>query len=145
MRDGQLFLDVARQQGFAPDAAAAALGAVAARLEMSGLLARRYFCFRGGGADGAGDGSGAQPPARPRLLLLFRSPDDAVGFAQARGLGRSPRLMALALEQALVTLLQRPAIGALLVATGGEGSAQLPPGVRITRDELLAMLATQDA
>lgn len=131
----------AREHGFDAVASEAALAAVVVRLAERGVVAGRLYCFRSAG--GAGEGA-ANPaaPARPRLLLAFPSADAALGFAQRRGLGRSPRLVTLSLAQALATLLQRPAIGAMLVAVDelADGPG-LPPGVRVERDELLRLLA----
>jgi hypothetical protein len=141
--EAQIFVALASSQGFAAATAEAALAAVTARLAGRGEAPRRYFCFRSAGGGGR---AGGPAPARPRVLLLFPSADDALGFAQGRGIARSPRLMTLSLAQALAALLQRPAIGALLVAdraadgaTEG-GAAGLPPGLRLERAELLAML-----
>jgi hypothetical protein len=144
MPDTSLFAEAARRQGFDADAASAALAVVEARLAEQGLAARRYFCFRSAGAGPpGGEGEAAEPPARPRLLLVFPSADDALSFAQRSGLGASPRLTALSLAQALAALLQRPAIGALLVAGAApapDGPRALPPGLRVARDELIALL-----
>jgi hypothetical protein len=141
MSDAPLFVEAARQQGYAPEAATAALEAVAARLG-DGARQRRFFCFRSPG--GMGGGGAAPPAGRPRTLLLFRSADDALSFAQARGLGAAPQLMALRLDAALAVLLQRPAIGVLLVAAGDAGrGGGLPPGARLERAELLGLLAAQ--
>jgi hypothetical protein len=142
MRDGQPFVEVARQQGYEAAAAERAQAEVVARLQAGGLCARRYYCFR---TRGVGGGNASQAPSRPRLLLLFRDADDALSFAQASSLGAAPRLMVLSLAQALSMLLQRPAIGALYLAASGEvvhGGGGLPPGVRVERGELLAMLVT---
>jgi hypothetical protein len=135
------FIEAAREHGFDAAASEAALAAVVVRLTEGGVAAGRLYCFRNAG--GAGDGS-ANPAAlaRPRLLLAFSSADAALGFAQGRGLGRSPRLVTLSLAQALATMLQRPAIGVLLVAMDEPAERSgLPPGVRVERDELLRLLA----
>jgi hypothetical protein len=148
MADRSVFVGAALRQGFSAEAAEAALAAVEGRLAEGGIAARRLFCFRTAGPPtGAAGAGGGDPAARPRLLLAFADPDDALGFTQRRGLGASPRLTALTLGQALATLLERPAIGALLVAGGDEppdarAAAQgLPGGVRVERAELLALLA----
>lgn len=140
-----LFVSAAAGQGFGAEAAGAALAAVEARLAQRGMVVRRLFCFRTAGPPAGAPGAGSDAPSRPRLLLAFPDADDALGFAQSRGLGASPRLTTLSLDQALATLLERPAIGALLIA-GGEAEPRpradgLPAGVRVERAELLALLA----
>jgi hypothetical protein len=135
------FIAAAQEQGFGEAAARGALASVAALLAERQLTARRLFCFRSAGG-GAGDGGAPPPPARPRLLLAFQSADDALSFAQRSGLGAAPRLIALSLEQALAALVQRPALGALLIAGDSEAAAgALPAGLRIERAALLALLA----
>lgn len=144
MSDHGPFVELARREGFSPAAAAAAQAAVEARLAARGPAPRRLYCFRSRGGGGpAGDAAGG-PPARPRLLLLFPDADSALGFAQRHGLGPSPRLTALTLGQALAAMLQRPAIGALLIVGRDEqqpAAAGLPAGLRVERAELLALLA----
>jgi hypothetical protein len=142
LAEPSLFIGVALQHGFSEGAAREALAAVAARLAGRGLTARRLFCFRSpAGGPGGGDGAAA-PPARPRLLLAFQSADAALGFAQRSGLGAAPRLVTLSLEQALAALVQRPALGALLIAADEDADARgLPAGLRIERATLLELLA----
>jgi hypothetical protein len=142
MSDSTFFIGVAQQYGFSEGAAREALLVVEGRLAERGITARRLLCFRSEGGGGAGEHGETQPPARPRLLLAFQSADDALSFAQRSGLGRAPRLVAISLEQALVALIQRPALGYLLIAnhddTAGRG---LPDGLRIERSSLLELLA----
>jgi len=143
MPDSLLFIVAARRHGYSDAAAEAALAAMRARLAERGLTARRLYCFRSGGEPAAGeaDPTGAAP-TRPRLLLAFQSADDALGFAQRRGLGTAPRLVTLSLAQALATLVQRPHIGALLVADDGPPDQRgLPSGLRIERAALIELLA----
>jgi hypothetical protein len=136
------FIAAAQQQGFGEAAARGALAAIAGRLAEHRLTARRLFCFRSGGAGGGDNGASPPPPARPRLLLAFQSADDALGFAQRSGLGAAPRLISLSLEQALAALVQRPALGALLLASDGDATVGgLPAGLRIERATLLELLA----
>jgi hypothetical protein len=135
-------IEAARAQGFAEDAAEAALATFQARLAAQGLTAARLYCFRTGGGGSGGDTP--TPPARLRLLLAFSSADAALSFAQRKGLGRSPRLITLSPAQALAALLQRPAIGALLVADDAAAEhSDLPLGVRLERAELLALLGKE--
>lgn len=147
--DSLLFIEAARNQGYSAAAAEAALDAVHALATGGRPMERRYFCFRSGGGS-LGAGAGSDPQARPRVLLLFPSADEALSFAQRSGLGAAPRLMALSLGQALTVLLQRPAIGALLItaegaAAIGPGRQGLPAGVRVERTDLLALLAGEAA
>jgi len=142
MADSLLFIAAARRHGYSDAAAEAALAATRARLAERGLTARRLYCFRSGEpAAGEADAPDAAP-TRPRLLLAFQSADDALGFAQRRGLGTAPRLVTLSLAQALATLVQRPHIGALLVADDGPPDQRgLPSGLRVERAALIELLA----
>jgi hypothetical protein len=136
------FIAVAQQHGYGEAAARETLATIAGRLAEHRLTARRLFCFRSGGAGAGGDGASAPPPARPRLLLAFQSADAALGFAQRSGLGAAPRLVSLSLEQALAALVQRPALGALLIADDSETTLRgLPAGLRIERAALIELLA----
>ncbi|NTW98124.1 MAG: hypothetical protein HGB28_06185 [Oscillochloris sp.] len=141
MDDAQLFITAARQAGYSPDAAAATLAWARGCLGDPTLPPRLYI-FRSGG----GGGGGAAAPARPRVLLAFRSADTALSFAQATGLGAAPRLAAMELGQLLAALIQRPTISALLVASEVEGRlrAGLPDGSRIERATLLDQLQIAD-
>jgi hypothetical protein len=142
MPDPSLFIGVAQQHGFGEAAAQGALATVAGWLVEHGLTARRLFCFRSGGRAAGADDGAAQPPARPRLVLAFQSADAALSFAQRSGLGAAPRLVSLSLEQALSALVQRPALGALLLADDSETIVRgLPAGLRIERAALLELLA----
>lgn len=144
MPDSLLFIGVARQQGYSAEAAHAALGAVRARLRAAGVAAQRFYIYRtGDGGVGGGEGGAGEPAGRVRLLLAFQSADEALAYAQGSGLGASPRLIGLTLSQALAAMIQRPAIGALLVADEGGGPAApgtLPAGTRIERAALIELL-----
>lgn len=142
MSESLLFIEVARQHGYSPEAAYAAMEGVQARMAAAGLPMGQLYIYRTGGSAGAG--GGAATPGRPRLLLAFPSADVALAFAQHSGLGRSPRLIALSLSQALAALLQRPSIGALYLVAEGDhelAPAALPPGLRLERSTLLELLA----
>jgi hypothetical protein len=145
MPDSLLFIGVARQQGYSEEAAFAALAAVRARLDEAGVAVRRFYIFRtGDGGVGGGDGGGGELSSRPRRLLAFQSADSALAFAQGAGLGASPRLIALTLSQILAALIQRPTIGALLVADETDAPPPpggLPSGTRIERSALIELLA----
>ncbi|MFV9503484.1 MAG: hypothetical protein AB4911_02845 [Oscillochloridaceae bacterium umkhey_bin13] len=143
MPDSLIFIGVARSQGYPPEAAVAALAAVRARLAEAQITTRRFYIYRTGDGGVGSAGATSQSSGRPRLLLAFQSPDDALAFAQATGLGSSPRLVPLSLGQILAAIIQRPAIVALLIAEstltpliGG-----LPPGLRIERAALIELLA----
>jgi hypothetical protein len=143
MSESPLFIEVARQHGYSPEAAYTAMEGVQARLTAAGLPAVRLYIYRTGGSSGA-EGGGTATPGRPRLLLAFPSADVALAFAQHSGIGRSPRLIALSLNQALAALLQRPSIGALYVVAEGDhelAPGALPPGLRLERAALLELLA----
>ncbi len=144
MNDAQLFVTAALQAGYGPEAARAALAWSHGRLGQSGVAPQRLYIFRSGGQ--GGDSGQAPPPARSRVLLAFRSADTALGFAQASGLGASPRLAAMGVGQLLTALIQRPTIGALLVVSEGDGAlvAGLPAGIRIERAALLDQLQIAD-
>lgn len=146
MTDAQLFIDLARQQGYGADAARAALKWVHAQLVEHGEESGRYYMFRSSGEASSG-GAGGTTAARPRLVLAFRSPDAALSFAQQGGLGVAPRLVALPLGQLLAVLIQRPAIGALYIAdedTPPSSPGNLPSGLRIERTALLNRLQSAD-
>jgi hypothetical protein len=143
MPDSPLFIEVARQQGYTAEAAYAALEAVRARLAALGLSATRFYIYRTGESGVAGGGAAGSATGRPRVLLAFPSADAALAFAQHGGLGRSPRLIALSLSQALAALIQRPSIGALYLAEDGELMVEpgaLPPGLRLERTALIELL-----
>jgi hypothetical protein len=80
------------------------------------------------------------------VLLAFRSADAALSFAQTAGLGAAPRLAPMGLGQLLTALLQRPSIGALLLASDGDTVSQagLPTGSRVERAGLLDQLQIAD-
>ena len=92
---------------------------------------------------GAAQSTGAR---RERTLLAFQTPDGALAFVQRNRLldaGR-PRLRRLELVQLVGAALRAPAIAAILFV-GDEDyptlpAGQLPPGVRVTREELLQSL-----
>lgn len=142
MSDIMLFAKLAQQQGFSAESASLALAAVEARLAERGTHARRFYIYRIAGG-GAGVGSASDRMARPRLLLAFPSADAALGFAQRSGLPPAPRLIALSLAQLLAAMIQRPALGALLLADDRDEpmARGLPDGLRFERDALLALLA----
>jgi hypothetical protein len=144
MPDSLLFIGVARQQGYSVAAAQATLAVVAARLREEGVIARRFYIYRTGDAAVSGESGPSEPTGRQRVLLAFQSADAALAFAQAAGLGPSPRLIALSLSRLLAVLVQRPTIIALLVAAEGDAAAEpghLPPGTRVERTALLELLA----
>ncbi|NNJ11901.1 hypothetical protein EKD04_016330 [Chloroflexales bacterium ZM16-3] len=143
--DAQLFITAALQAGYGVEAAEVALVWARDRLLQGGGSPGRMYIFRSAGNGGGGAGQ-PPPPTRPRVLLAFRSADDALSFAQASGLGTSPRLAAMGLGQLLTALIQRPSIGALLVASEGDGVllAGLPTGARIERAALLDQLQIAD-
>lgn len=145
MPDTRPFITIALQHGYSEEAAEAALVAVRGRLDEAGAGGRRLYIFRtGDGGAGGGDGASGEAPSRTRLLLAFQSADAALAFAQRAGLGAAPRLVSLSLSQALAAIVQRPAIGALLVADEADppiSQAGLPRGTRIERAALLELLA----
>jgi hypothetical protein len=96
-------------------------------------------------------GGAAQTPGarRERTLLAFQTPDAALAFAQRNRLQHvdRPRLRRLELIHLVGAVLRAPAIVAILFV-GEEDHAtlsagQLPPGVRVARDELLRSLHIQ--
>lgn len=141
MSEPDPFITVAHRQGFSAAAAAAALTTVRRRLAEH-CLAEHFYVYRTAESGLAGAHAGNEAARRPRLLLAFQSADAALSFAQHYGLGRSPRLIALSLPQALAVLLQRPNISALLIADEPAEAlpSGLPPGLRLARDTLLDLL-----
>lgn len=148
MGDIQVLISVAQQQGYAAQAAHAALAAVAGQLRAR--LAHRwegsaetpsFYIYRTGGGNG---GAAAEQTSRPRQVLAFASADTAVAFAQRHGLGMRPRLVRMSLAQLLAALLQRPTIGAIrFVAEPDDDDlpeTALPPGVHIERTALIQLL-----
>jgi hypothetical protein len=96
-------------------------------------------------------GGAAQAPGarRERTLLAFQTPDAALAFAQRNRLQNvdRPRLRRLELIQLVGAALRTSAIVAILFV-GEEDHptlpvGQLPPGVRVARDELLRSLHIQ--
>jgi hypothetical protein len=92
---------------------------------------------------GAAQSAGAR---RERTLLAFQTPDAALAFAQRNRLDDAdrPRLRRLGLIQLVGAALRAPAIVAILFV-GDEDyptllAGQLPPGVRVARDDLLQSL-----
>ncbi|MBX0328916.1 hypothetical protein K2Z83_14650 [Oscillochloris sp. ZM17-4] len=145
MNDAQLFTTAALQSGYRADAAEAALAWARVRLSEGETPLGRMYIFRSA-SHGGGEGPARTPPARPRVLLAFRSADAALSFAQASKLGSAPRLAAMSLGQLLTALIQRPSIGVLLVASESDGALQegLPVGPRIERAALLDQLQIAD-
>jgi hypothetical protein len=141
MRDESLFVELARQAGYRPEAAQAALAWAVGTLAVDGQL----YIFRSAGPGASAGGAGAAP-TRPRLLLAFRSADAALVFAQRAGLGRAPQVAGLSLSRLLGVLVQRPAIAALLVAVDSDEPLRggLPPGPQIARAALLDRLQMAD-
>ncbi len=142
MSDNTIFLETALQYGYNLGAASAALAVVLARLEAASVPERRFYLYRTPRGVEQGIDPTTTPGERPRHLLAFQSADTALAFAQQRGLGISPRLVNLELEQLLAVLIQRPAITTLIVVdeTAPIPTEGLPAGVRIERTTLLAML-----
>lgn len=146
-----VFLQLARQEGFYPDAALSAFNTIEASLNQVGYGGQTtFYVYRiirreGGEAEGeAGKDPGA-PGAEPsRLLLVFSSPDAALAFAQQHRLRPTPRLLSLNLAQLLATLVQRPALRALIFseenAATSPATHHIPTVFRLERQELLAML-----
>lgn len=145
MDDTQLFLTAARQAGYGPEASASALAWAIERIAAGGRPPARLYIFRSVGVGGHGAVSGPSP-TRPRVLLAFRSADEALSFAQRHGLGGAPRLASMGPGQLLTALIQRPTIGALLVAADEADTLQegLPPGARVERATLLDQLQIAD-
>ncbi|NTW00354.1 MAG: hypothetical protein HGA19_03495 [Oscillochloris sp.] len=145
MDDAQLFMTAARQVGFGAEAALVALAWARERLGQDGVLPVRLYIFRSARQGGVSTESETLP-TRPRVLLAFRSADAALGFAQIVGLGKAPQLAAMSLSQLLAALVQRPAIGALHLASEDDSAihAGLPVGIRIERSALLDQLQIAD-
>ncbi len=141
MQDREIFRTVAEQHGFDPQAIPGALAYVADQLQSHGHAAGRYFYgYRTGAQSMGGDATGA---TRPRLVLMFATADSALAFAQHNRLGAAPRLFRASLAQLLAILVQRPSIGTLLFVDEPVQSlprGQFPSGVRLEREQLLAML-----
>lgn len=101
----------------------------------------------------AGGGSGRGVAGRERTLLAFPSPDAALTFAQRNRLTKppdAPRLRRLSLAQLLRVMLREPAIGALHLVYDLEElpdypAGQLPPGLILSREQLLRMLGARSA
>ncbi|NJN19478.1 MAG: hypothetical protein HC822_26155 [Oscillochloris sp.] len=145
MDNEQLFLNIAQQSGYPTAAALAALERVRAELRAAKLYRTRYYLYRTGGAgsDLAATSRTPASPMRPRTLLAFLSADAALAFAQHRNLGKSPQLITLSLGQILATLINRPTIGAALIAAEAEHNERpgsLPHGMPISREHVLDML-----
>ncbi|NJN66545.1 MAG: hypothetical protein HC884_07435 [Chloroflexaceae bacterium] len=142
-----VFLQLARQEGFYPDAALAAFNTIEASLNHAGYGQQATFyvyrMVRHEGTEAEAREAGGLEHEPTRLLLVFSSPDAALAFAQQHQLRPTPRLLSLNLAQLLATLVQRPAIKALIFS---EEHAAVSPETRIPtvfhleRQELLVML-----
>ncbi len=126
--------DLSVQLGVAPAQLTAVLAAAAAALP-----AQPFYVYR----IAPGAASGANAPSRPRTVPAFRSPDDALAFAQRRSGGQQVRVRAMAAEELLRTMLATPTIGQVIFAAplAEEPLAGLPPGLAVTRERLLRELS----
>lgn len=137
MDDDQLFYEAAQQQGIS---SATADRILAHYRETIGPGSFYVYRIESPKPDG---GTSAAPSQRKRTLLVFRTGDDALSFAQRNRLGPTPRLLRISLANVLATLLQRPSLEAVLFITSVEDHikpGQFPDGVRIERSHLLAAL-----
>jgi len=135
-----LFVKTARQHGFRVEAAQRVLDFVGSNLSEQGSSPQaQFYVYRTGGGGGGAAGGGE----RSRMLLAFPSADAALAFAQHYGLGPSPRLLSMHVDQLLAILLQRPAIGTLLFVNElveTPPGRHVPPGLQLYRSVVLAML-----
>lgn len=149
MQHGTAFVKLAEQHGFGAQAARATLTTMQARLVEAGYRASTtFYIYRTAPrTEIAGSEPGDTAPAahteRPRYLLAFASPDDALAFAQHHRIKPVPRLMPASLSQLLIALLQQPAIQALLFASEHAPVSPLthiPTALRLDRTELEELL-----
>lgn len=140
-----VFLGIARQHGYAAEAALHVYETIAATLHARGLRPALYI-YRSGErppeSAASGDGS-SMPPLRPRTLLAFATADAALGFAQRMRLQGSPRLRRMHLAQLLAVMLQQPSIVALHIADEPleiPANQQFPAGYLIQQNDLHEML-----
>lgn len=141
MHTTNLFVATARQAGFTAQAAHTVLDFVEAHLSEQGRSRQTtFYVYR---TERSSVGEGSRSSERSRTLLAFPSADGALAFAQHHQLGTGPRLLYMHVDQLLTIMLQRPAIGTLLfvneLAEPPPGR-HLPPGFRLSRSVLLAML-----
>lgn len=142
MQDSNIFREVVQQYGFSAGRAQVALETITTQLRARGHTTHRpFYIYRTGGS--SLEGAAAAGAARPRTLLAFATADSALLFVQRNALSPTPRLLRLPLAQLLAVLVQRPAIGALLVADEpieALAPGELPAGLRLERALLLDLL-----
>jgi len=148
MSDSDIFLHIARQQGFSAPRARLALHAAQHQLADRGYVQRRYFyIYR---TSPQGTVGGASSSERPRRVLAFATADTALAFAQhnylrptPRLLRPTPRLLRASLGQLLAVLVQRPAIQSLLFVSEPldiRTPGTLPAGFSLERAAVVHML-----
>lgn len=138
MDGDQVFRKAAQQQGIALDVADRILAHYRETIGYDSFYAYRIESPK---LEGTSNASAANQ--RKRTLLVFRTGDDALSFAQRNRLGPTPRLLRLSLAHILATLLHRPALEAVLFVTIVDDHikpGQYPDGIRVQRSHLLEAL-----
>lgn len=97
---------LAKRLNTAPTQLRAVIGRAAAQLGRG-----RYYAYLTRPRPQPDGGGGA----RPRTVVLFAEPDDALAFARQAGIWEVPQVRPIAREQALVRLLSDSAIGRFVV------------------------------
>ncbi len=95
----------------------------------------RYYVFR------ITSDRPASPSAReqPRTVAAFPSPDDALAFAQRNGYGSNAQLRPVAAADLMLQMLTDSSIGSILFLQTAAGSSRgFGPGLKLTRDKLIA-------
>lgn len=137
MDDDQLFYEAAQQQGITESMADRILARYRETIGPGSFYVYRIETPKPDG------GTNAASSQRKRTLLVFRTGDDALSFAQRNRLGPTPRLLRISLANILATLLHRPSLEAVLfviIVDDDIKPGQFPDGVRIERSHLLAAL-----
>lgn len=141
MRDAIIFIQIAQRHGFSSRAAHEAFDGIDKKLAIQQHSTNTvFYIYRTEGKGGQGDSGGGD---RLRLLLAFPSADGALAFAQRRRLASTPRLSRLSVAQLLTILIHQPTISTIIFvdeSVEGMSGQHLPPGLRLDRTTLLAML-----
>ncbi len=106
------------------------------------LATTRYYVF----LSAHGSNTGPNAPPKPRTIPAFVSPDDAVTFAQRNGASPKIRVRGITSINLLQYMLATPTIGTVLFlqALPAESISQrFPPGIAVTREDLVQELAEE--
>jgi hypothetical protein len=146
------FLECAHKEGFSATTARRTYRTIQLKLERVGYAAQTtFYIYRTGHkpegsefeSESESESGAGSSSKRPRWLLVFSSPDDALAFAQRKHLKPTPRLLPVQLVQLLMAMLQHPAINALIFTeeyATVSPETHIPTLLHLNRTELIDML-----